>query len=116
MTVKEFYEKVGANYSEVLERLMNDALVSKFIKKFAEDDSVYKQLESSIAAGDYETAFRASHTLKGVVLNLSLTNLATPLIELTEDLRAGGSAKAPELFDAVKTRYKETMMEIGELD
>lgn len=38
MTAKEFYETIGQNYEEVLERLAgSEALVLKFLKKFSTD-------------------------------------------------------------------------------
>ena len=39
MTLTEFYDKAGGNYEEVLCRLMNDALVKKFLIKFLDDKS-----------------------------------------------------------------------------
>ena len=39
-------------------------------------------------AGDTTTAFRAVHTLKGVVLNLGLGSLARASSQMTEALRA----------------------------
>ena len=40
MTAKEFYETIGQNYEEVLERLAgSEALVLRFLKKFSTDKS-----------------------------------------------------------------------------
>ena len=36
MTVKEFYDTIGADYQNVLSRLMKDALVLKFLNKYKE--------------------------------------------------------------------------------
>ena len=52
MTAKEFYETIGQNYEEVLERLAgSEALVLKFLKKFS-TDKTYAALEEAMAAGD----------------------------------------------------------------
>lgn len=65
MTAKEFYETIGQNYEEVLERLAgSEALVLKFLKKFS-TDKTYAALEEAMAEGEAEMIFRQAHTLKG---------------------------------------------------
>ena len=50
MTAKEFYETIGQNYEEVLERLAgSEALVLKFLKKFS-TDKTYAALEEAMEA------------------------------------------------------------------
>ena len=46
----------------------SEALVRKFVLKYPNDPS-FGQLKDALAAQDWETAFRASHTLKGVAQN-----------------------------------------------
>lgn len=87
MNLQVFYEKVGGSYSEVLNRLINDRLITKFLLKFPSDPS-YAVLSVSIDHEDYEEAFRAAHTLKGVCLNLGLSNLAQTATDLAELLRS----------------------------
>ena len=66
MTAKEFYETIGQNYEEVLERLAgSEALVLRFLKKFS-TDKTFSELEKAMEARDIEMIFRQSHTLKGV--------------------------------------------------
>ena len=77
MTTKECYELMGADYEDVLGRLMMEKLVKKFLYKFA-DAKDMEDLKSSLAAKDYETAFRMAHNLKGVCANLSITKLGAP--------------------------------------
>ena len=74
MTIQECYAALEGDYQEVLGRLYSEALVTKFVGKFLADQS-YQLLESSLKAGDYDEAFRAAHTLKGVTQNLSFTKL-----------------------------------------
>lgn len=58
--------------------------------------------------GDYESAFRAAHTLKGVALNLGLGRLAKSSSELTEALRAGRENEAVQpLFLLLEHDYME---------
>lgn len=65
MTLQEFYAKIGGNSADVLRRLPSEAMVRKFIGKYPADTS-WGSLESAINSQDWEAAFRAAHTLKGV--------------------------------------------------
>ena len=63
MTAKEFYETIGQNYEEVLERLAgSEALVLKFLKKFS-TDKTYAALEEAMAAGDSGSLYRERYGL-----------------------------------------------------
>lgn len=90
MTAKEFYETIGQNYEEVLERLAgSEALVLRFLKKFS-TDKTFSELEKAMEARDIEMIFRQSHTLKGVAANLGLK----PLFEHTQVLVSHVTAAA----------------------
>ena len=49
MSLKECYEKMGADYEDVLSRLRSEGLVRKFAVKFLDDDS-YAALKVAMAA------------------------------------------------------------------
>ena len=51
-------------------------------------DANFEKLKDAIEAGDLDAAFDAAHALKGVMGNVSLTNLFEPVCAMTEDLRA----------------------------
>lgn len=74
MTLEECYRALGGSYSEVLARLIDDKMITKYLNKFTEDTS-YRDIFTALENNDYETAFRAAHTLKGICLNLGLENL-----------------------------------------
>ena len=57
MSLKECYEKMGADYEDVLSRLRSEGLVRKFAVKFLDDDS-YAALKDAMAAGNAPEAFR----------------------------------------------------------
>ena len=106
MTLKEFYAAVGGDYDATLNRIPKESMVLRFAKKYA-DDKTYAQLTEAVKAQDWETAFRASHTLKGVALNLGLGSLAHVSSQMTEALR--GQDSMPEsvqpLYEAVRKEY-----------
>lgn len=65
MIIKECYEAMGENYNEVLARLQLEKLIVKYALKFL-DDPNYGMLVEAWKEKDYEAAYRASHTLKGI--------------------------------------------------
>lgn len=111
MTVRECYEKMGADFDNVLGRLGSEQMVQRFALKFL-DDTSYQKLEETLQAKDVEQAFRAAHTLKGVCLNLGFDNLFTVSSELTEKLRAGELDGTDEMFQKVKEQYEITVAAI----
>lgn len=113
MNLKECYEALEGDYEDVLGRLRTERLVQKFVLKFLDDKS-YDLLCTSLEAGDYGEAFRASHTIKGVCQNLSFVKLYKSSHELTEALRSGWSQEASGLFERVKADYEQTAGAIRE--
>ena len=107
MTIQECYAALEGDYQEVLNRLSSDALVQRFAGKFLSDPS-FPLLERSMREQNYEEAFRAAHTLKGVSQNLSFTRLYQSSHELTEALRAQDHELAAQLFPRVEEDYLQT--------
>ena len=114
MSLKECYQSIGGNYEDAVGRLYSEKLVLKFVFKFLNDPS-YPLLEKSLQEENYEEAFRASHTIKGICQNLSFTRLQERSSALTEALRAGYSPQVPALVEKVKADYQETVKAIQKL-
>lgn len=116
MTAKEFYETIGQNYEEVLERLAgSEALVLRFLKKFS-TDKTFSELEKAMEARDIEMIFRQSHTLKGVAANLGLKPLFEHTQVLVEITRHGSSEGIDEAFEKIKKDYEEIIRLIAEVE
>ena len=111
MTLQECYAAMGGNYDDALGRLRSERLVQKFVLKFLSDGS-YELLCRSLEEKNYEEAFRAAHTIKGVCQNLSFTRLYEVSNRLNEALRNGPTPEAPGLVEAVKTEYEQTVAAI----
>lgn len=111
MTLQECYAALGGNYEEVRGRLPSDKFITKFILKFVDDKS-YQLLLDSLAAENWEEAFRASHTIKGMCQNLGFTVLQESSSSLTEALRGGPSPEAGPLAEQVKKDYERTVAAI----
>ncbi len=117
MTIKGFYDAIGANYDDVVGRLMNDALISRLLKKYL-DDTNYSKLADNIEKGDMNEAFLAVHTLKGLALNLGFNKLGEASAALTEYLRdgVGEKQKAEELFKPITEEHEKIIELIKQLD
>ena len=117
MTLKEFYAAVGGDYDATLNRIPKESMVLRFVKKYA-DDKTYAQLTEAVKAQDWETAFRASHTLKGVALKLGLGSLAHASSQMTEALR--GQDSMPEsvqpLYEAVQKEHTAVCSALEQLE
>ena len=88
MLTIEKLQEFGVNTQEGLGRCMgNEGFYLKLVGMAAADGN-FEKLSAAIEAGDLDGAFEASHALKGVLGNLSLTPLYAPASEMCELLRA----------------------------
>ncbi len=107
MTLQECYEAIGGDYQDVISRLRSDRLVQKFVLKFLDDGS-YDLFCSSMESGNYEEAFRAVHTIKGICQNLGFRRLLKSSAEMSDALRHGWTPEADTLTPEFKEDYTLT--------
>lgn len=108
MTLQECYTVIGGEYKDVVARLGSDRLVQKFMLRFLDDHS-YELFRTSMNEKNYEEAFRAAHTIKGICQNLSFTRLLKSSSEMSDALRHGWTPKADELIDQLAEDYRITV-------
>lgn len=113
MNLKELYSAIDGDYEGVYGRLMSsDRMVTKFVLKFLSDKS-HEALVASMEGGNYEEAFRAAHTMKGVGQNLGFTRLYESASALSEELRGGSPGPdTPALLKQVEEEYQRTVSAI----
>lgn len=104
MTVKEIYDACGGGYEVMLSKFHSDNIIGTFLKMFLKDGS-FNQLVEELGKNDAEGAFKAAHSLKGVVLNLNLEGMIPHVHAVTEALRGGDLATAKEYFPALEKSY-----------
>ena len=104
MTLQECYTALGGNYADVSARLRSDRLVQKFILKYLDDPS-FDLLCTAMAEKNYEEAFRAAHTIKGMCQNLSFTRLLDSSSRLSDALRHGWTPEADPLLEQVRADH-----------
>ncbi|WP_298031304.1 Hpt domain-containing protein [uncultured Dysosmobacter sp.] len=72
--------------------------------KFLEDKSC-GLLRTSMAEKNYEEAFRAAHTIKGVCQNLRFTRLGKSSSRLSDALHHGWTPEADTLLEQVRADH-----------
>lgn len=108
MTLQDCYAAMGGDYEGVLSRLRSERLIKKFVLKFLEDKS-FELFCSSMATKNYEEAFRAVHTIKGICQNLGFTRLIESSSEMSDALRHGWTPQADELYGRLESDYRQTV-------
>lgn len=113
MTLQECYAALEGDYQGVLGRLTSERMVQKFVLKFLNDGS-FDLLVRSMEEENYQEAFRAAHTIKGVCANLAFNALLESSEALTEALRDGKPPQLgeDELVARVKADYERTAQAI----
>lgn len=115
MTISECYDAMGGNFSDVKGRLLTEERVKKFALRFMTDQS-FELLKTSLADKNYEEAFRAAHTLKGVCQNLGFERLFKSAFEISEALRGGKELTDMALLDAVAADYEVTIAALKQVE
>lgn len=109
MTIQECYIQMKADYEDVLKRFGTEAFVERFLERFLNDSS-FNNLLDAFEKNDMDAAFVASHTLKGVSMNLGFTYLGEISGKLTQLLRDKAVEKEIKpLFFEVQEAYKNTI-------
>ena len=78
----------GADTAEGLARCAGMEVLYFKLIRMTPDEANFDKLEKAIAENDLEEAFQASHALKGVLGNLSLTPMFQTCSEMCELLRS----------------------------
>lgn len=108
MDVEACYAKMGADYEGAIRLFKTDERLIKYFNIIRRDTN-FDTICNALAEKDYETAFRAAHTLKGLALNMHLTQLAEHAAGLTEALRSR-EENEEILLQFEKTKQSHQMM------
>lgn len=113
--MKTRLQEAGIDVEGALERFMgSDALLERFLKKFL-DDANYSKLLNALENGDQEAAMAASHTLKGMSGNLSMTVLFELLTRQVALFREGDWEGGAGLMKEITGAYERVTGVIREL-
>ncbi len=99
----------GIDMDDLLRRLMgNAALIKIFVNKFM-SDRTYEELVTALNEKDMKKAEIASHTLKGMCGNMSLTVLYRLFTEQVNLLRIGEYEKAEAMMSDIAGSYENAV-------
>lgn len=114
MTLQEFYAQIGGSYADTVRRLCNESFVLRFVKKYPANPS-FDELCEAVDRSDWERAFRAAHTLKGVAQNLGFDGLYRAAFALTEEMRGGKPLTDTALYEAVAQQQQIVLDAVRQL-
>lgn len=96
----------GVDLDRVMKRFLGkEDMYLKFLKRFLEDES-FSNMERYLEQNNVEEAFKAAHTLKGVVTNLGLESIMCSVLPITEELRAGSLEEGKNMMEQLKKEYE----------
>ena len=103
MLTIDVLNELGADTKSGLARCLdNEEFYLRMVTMALKDDG-YERLKAAVEAGDLNEAFERAHALKGVLGNVSLDNLAAPVITITEELRAKKEMDYSAILDQIFT-------------
>lgn len=103
----------GIDVGDALNRFMgNESMLERFLGKFTADAN-YQKLVDALEANDAEAALTASHTLKGVCGNLSMTKMFELLTVQVKAFRDGDFHGAKSLMGNITAAYNEIIAAIN---
>lgn len=106
MLTIEALRAYGANIDEGLARCLNNEAFYLRLVGMGAADKNFALLNDAMVRGDKKAAFEAAHALKGVLGNLALTPVLTPVQEITELLRREADADYAPLLAQINEQHK----------
>ena len=100
-------KSLGANTDEGLARCLGKEDFYLRMVSMALADDGFERLMDAVRKGDLNEGFERAHALKGVLANVSLTTLAEPIIEITEELRAHNDIDYSDLLNRIDEELKK---------
>ena len=104
-------EAWGCNVQEALERFVDDKDLYVMCMNLFVEDASFEALGAAIQSQNYEAAFEAAHTLKGVAGNVSAGPLFQTIESLTDKLRANNYAGVDEDYQKIMD-YKTSLSSV----
>lgn len=102
MLTLEKMRDLGIDPTDGLTRCMNNEVFFFKMISMAVANDYFDTLGPALEKNDLESAFEATHALKGVIGNLALKPIYEPLAEMTELLRAKKQADYISMYRPIK--------------
>ncbi len=113
---RESLVKAGVDIEDALDRFMgDDNMLVEFLKQFDQDPN-FECYRKAMKEQQYDEAFKALHSVKGLCGNLSLMRLFEVISPEVEFLRTKQHKEAQEKFAAVVNEYERTLRDLQEIE
>ncbi len=109
MLTLEKLKEFGADTDDGLKRCMNNEGFYLRLVNMALDDKAFDRMCTAVESGGVKEIFETAHAMKGMLGNLALTPLVTPVSEMTELARGGCEADYPALWEIIRARREELL-------
>ncbi len=106
MDVRDLYTTIGVDFDDVLALLRKEDRVKTYLVQTMEEPA-FAELDRAMASREYDSAFRAAHTIKGMGMNLMLEPMTAAAVDLVECLRNGVAPEDEDTAAMLYTRLKE---------
>jgi len=104
--IRELYNVVGGDMTDLLTRLPREDMVERFVRKYL-DSSEFENMLNAYENKDYRALFESTHQLKGMTANLSLTKQQAVFSEICESVRHGEpNIDLEPLVEKAKVEYQ----------
>ncbi len=102
---KQKLTEMNIDIASALDRFLNnEGLYLGFVRKFSGDEN-YQKFVHAMEKKQYDDAFTAAHTFKGLCGNLSITGMYEVISREVEFLRAKKYTEAEEMLSEVTNEY-----------
>lgn len=109
MLSKETLTQYGADVAVGLARCMNNEEFYYELIKIGVTDEKFASLHQALEEKNLDDAFEYAHALKGVIANLAITPIHTPLNEITELLRDRKDVDYSSLYNQMEEQRKKLL-------
>jgi HPt (histidine-containing phosphotransfer) domain-containing protein len=110
MSNEESLEKlrmINVDVDAAITRFINNVdMYILFLKKFPSDPA-FQELQVSLSKNDFDNAFEAAHTLKGLCGNLGLTDLYVLFSDIVANYREKNYLAMEDIFIDTEIKYRE---------
>ena len=100
-TFLEKLKMLGCDTDGAMDRFDNDVELFETCVDIFKEDENFVELKRFLESEDYENAFNAAHTLKGVAANLGLTAISKSVSDVVEKLRSRDYTNIQDMYDLI---------------
>lgn len=107
MLTVDALKQFGADTQSGINRCVNNEGLYLRLVKMVPNNESFKSLYETIKNNDLDNAFKAAHSLKGILANLAIDPILAPVNEITELLRNKQNIDYTIYLEKIENKRKE---------